>query len=207
MQYIEAGMLVGKWTPIEIVNCAHSLWIETRSDFERGILLRLLCDKRMNYVWTQLVAEDRNKGGFLYPVKGGGGESLAQYHARMDVFIIAYRAVRDHRLARKWSEVETEAVKESERLLEESKMLRRRAVECAAAALINPAMNADVAALLREAEVSEEQARRALAEVMTPDDPMIIHNERGDRLARGVAAMIGRCKKPTGKPYAELYER
>jgi hypothetical protein len=183
--------IIPKWIPQEVRRVVMpslvSIGATVQNDEEKEVWTRLMTSPQMKSVWRQLLSEDSQTGVFRYPVTGG---EIAQYKSVVLLMHQAFCSARDKRQAYKYSEVETEAAKERERLLAESKMLRRRAVESAAAALINPAMNAQVAALLREAEVSEEQSRRALAKVMSPDDPMIIQNDRGDRFVMGVATDI-----------------
>jgi hypothetical protein len=126
----------------------------------------------------------------MHPVVGGSisvfGPKLAQERACGEVFNLAYCAARDRIEACKLIEIEAAKKQGPDEVAE----FRRTADALAANGLRDPDANTGAAAALRLAIAKEEEFRRRIALMRDSDDPLIIHNDRGDRVVRGVQTGI-----------------
>jgi hypothetical protein len=173
------------WVPLEVQRIGASIWAHHQDDTRAlEILERLISDLRMKKIWTQLLAENRKTGGFLYPVVGDERE---QHRATGKVLNLAFCAARDKISACPIEEIEAERM----RLQAQADDLRRTADEYAAAASDNPKLHADAMALLRAAQLKEEAIRRWMMDVRDVDDPLTIVRDRSGNLqTRGICSSI-----------------
>lgn len=191
MSEVYVLIVCSDWTPPEVVRIASSIRAHAESADEIDLLKRLLNTPRMKCVWKELLAENRKTGGYLHPATGSAlssaGPEAAQNRACGAVLNLAYCAARDRIAVSKLPEVEAYRA----RLSEEAASFRQMADELAAKGVRTPEANADAAAALRMAQLKEEQVRRQLNYLRQGDDPLVITKERGDRVVRGVSAVIG----------------
>jgi hypothetical protein len=201
MNQVDVALVVYGWTPPDVARIAASLRAHAQNDEEIELLKRLLYDPQMRTVWQTLLSENRKAGEFLYPAVGGvlnlHGPVVAQNRAMGEVLNLAFCAARDRIAVRKLPEVEAFRAK----LLEEAAPFRAMADKLAAAGVATPEANSDAAAALRMAQIKEEEVSRILAYLCNSNDPLVIRNERGDRVVRGVQIEIAEgLKRIFGKP-------
>jgi hypothetical protein len=164
----------------------------------RAVLERLATDGRMCGVWIELNRHSRTNGGFLHPVSAHPDDrhlpaDEAQAKALAEVLNFTFLAASERASVKKQEDVDRVRAA----FLDRASTLRETAdyiVKNAPAFFFLPTAYAtspglaqdDAAAMLRAADWFESIA----APLLTPDDPMMVENERGDRVARGVPIRV-----------------
>jgi hypothetical protein len=177
--------------PFEVFRISDCIRARCRYAWEVEVLERLLHHKLMARVWRQLLAKKRGMPGvYMHPAIGDAvsadGPAIAQNRACGELFSAAFFTICNPVPASKWDEVE----EFSQKMLADAATYLRVAGDLADNGLVDPAADGGVAPLLRLAKVKKEQARRALAQMRTRDDPLVIDRDRGDRTVRGVSTLI-----------------
>ena len=189
MDFLDVVIVALGWIPKEVLRIATYIRAFNQADYEVEILKRLLYTEEMKFVWSTLLAEDRKTGGFLHPVVGAvltADQVAEQHRACGKVLNLAFCAARDRIRATKEPEVEAE----KQRLLDDLAHDWRVANELAAFGLHDPDATAAAGAALRLAQAKEERVHQWITMMRCGSDPLIIKNDRGDRVVRGVAIMI-----------------
>ena len=186
-----------------------------------AVLLRLATDPRMQAVWNELVRRKRLGEGYFHAVQGTDAERLpldrAQEKALGETMHFAFVAAIDQVSVSKEDEITPVRVIRNERAItlrtvadELELSVAHEQERCARTQHggITPAARSimesnfalytfDVAALRRVAGWYDAQTET----LRTPDDPMTVTNDRGDRVSRGVSIMIASfLKERFGKP-------
>jgi hypothetical protein len=154
-----------------------------------AIFRRLATDVRMRRVWTELTRRKRPSGSYLHPAKQPPppyGPALTQEEAQAwalgYLFFCVFHAASDRMEVSKVDNVAPLKAK----FLERARVLRESADD-----LIPPKSNpflaacvaANAGALRQVAGWYEDAASTKLRQ---PSDPLVIQNDRGDRVVRGV---------------------
>ena len=163
-----------------------------------AVLLRLVTDGRMRWVWSELSKKSREaNGGFAYPAKSrheahSRKQDEVKNEALGELFRFAFCAACDRIAVSKAKDAEHER----EKLLQKARMLRELAGDVpvyvsthqltVADDVSLQLIVADTRALLRVATYLEHVA----AATRKPSDPMIVQYHRGDPVLRGVQIEI-----------------
>ena len=165
---------------------------------QQAILQRLATDARMRNVWRELSRRKRPSGDFFTPANPRLDKPTltldeAQAEALGELFHFAFCAARDGVPVSKPNETEDAKAK----LLQNARMLREIADDLTATNSADPLAAVDADALRRVA-VWQEVGTAALR---PPSDPLMIQNERDDRVVGGVQILVGAQLRDTfGKP-------
>lgn len=167
------------WTPEAVVNAIK--WIASRplQPDHADVLTRLATDPRMRGVWRELARSNEDDSGFFHaarPPARARPRSVvdAQADALGETFHFVWCVASERKAVSKPGQVEAER----ERLLHRASVIREAAG--------HPAQAAEADALRRAADRYEAAA----AKLRGADDPMMIKNNRGDPVVRGVQVLI-----------------
>jgi hypothetical protein len=180
-------IMLPEWLPPAAAVQARAIEARGLPAEQWAILRRLATDVRMRSVWTELTRRKRPSGSYLYPAKQPPyGPAVTQEEAQAwalgYLFFCVFHAASDRMEVSKVDEVAPLKAK----FLERARVLRESADD-----LIPPKSNpflaayvaANAGALRQVAGWFEDAASTRLRQ---PGDPLIIQNDRGDRVVRGV---------------------
>jgi hypothetical protein len=188
--------------PAYAVKIKEAILAEASDDGDKAVVERLFNDRRMAYVWKELMATSRNSPGmYLHPAVGNPQSRIfAQQRACAKVFDFVVFAVRNPVAVSKWEQIE----KERAEVLADAVASRGFADEMAAAAIGDPQIAPGAAAALRLSQDKDERAQRLFEQMRTRDDPLVIDKERGDPFVRGIVTVtVTRLRGIYGK---DLYK-
>jgi hypothetical protein len=153
---------------------------------QRVILQRLATDARMRRVWMELTRRKRPTGGFLHPAKQlpNRPPAVTQEEAQAWALGQLFFHVLIVAICRPEVSKLDDVAPQKAKFLEYVRVLREIADMLTDA---NPGGNPDVAGLRRVARRFEY----AVSTLRQPGDPLIIKNDRGDRVVRGVQIFCG----------------
>jgi hypothetical protein len=171
------------WLPWPVVMTARHIEARCSSGEQHTILARLATDPRMRGVWTELTRRKRPGGGFFHPAKWRLDkppltQDEAQAEALGELFHFVFCAASDRVQVSKPDEV----VGLKAKLLERARLVREIADDLITMNSANPLVTANADALRQVAGWNEDAASM----LRQPSDPLIIQNDRGDRVVRGV---------------------
>lgn len=178
---------VMKGTPPEAVRIASSIGASLQTPYEGGILRRLLTSPKMKDVWNELRRRDRQHGRFLHGAIGldesrYGSKEEMQEAALGELLCFVYCAARDRVSVCKLEEAKAKKAEIEER----ANNLKKYATEINGSYFGNVQKPASIKDLLESAEFYMTQAQ----EIRGLNDPLIVKNNRGDPVTRGVQIVV-----------------
>jgi hypothetical protein len=175
-----------EWLPPAVAEQVRLIEAQGLPAEQWAIFRRLATDVRMRRVWTELTRRKRPSGSYLHPAKQPPyGPAVTQEEAQAwalgHLFFCVFHTASDRMEVSKVDDVAPLKAK----FLERARVLRESADD-----LIpdNPFVAANAGALRRVAGWYEDAASTKLRQ---PGDPLIIQNDRGDRVVRGVQIICG----------------
>jgi hypothetical protein len=180
-KYITGYFRFPKWVPDGVQLAAKKLWPFVK-DADIEIFQRLLCDRRMYFVWKELLCRGSGSERFRYPVVGAEDSEQSQHKALGLLFYVAFYAMKDDMRVYLASEVQAAR----EEAIGKALASRRFADDMAAAAWHDPQIKEYADAAARFA-FNKEQVTKNL---MNETDVRVVRRMRGDPLVRGVAIII-----------------
>jgi hypothetical protein len=170
------------WTPRCLVPTIRWLTSQPMGDDHAEILIRLLTDPRMQWVWDELSRLDPNTGDYLHPARPPPYAPPRSRHASQaaamgETLHFAFCSARDGRHVTKAEEVDLARAG----LLREAAALRKVASEAALGAC--DVASAEAIKVLLQAAVRKEEDTASLRE---EGDPATVTRHRGDPRARCV---------------------